>query len=198
MAANHEGRAIGMVPGGDLHRELVVVAHPDRNRDEQVREIELVRLETLHEGRPAADERWGGGIDALLLEEAHFVRDQQRRRIRDREVSYTNHGIESLFGPRVPPRQRAAERGERARLEQRAPADTGAENGTETRIVIQGQTRIWHAVGDVRVVWHQRHEWVGRPCVAAAVAGTPINVHQRAWFGMFFVSPFRHCPSPIG
>jgi len=137
MGADHEGRTVGMVPGRDLHGELVVVAHPDRYRIEKMHEVELVRLETFNNLRPAADERRRFRVEAFLFEEPHFMRDKQRGRVGDGQVAYAHHGIKFLFSPCVSPRHHAAERGERAHLEQRAAADAAPENRAETRVEIQ-------------------------------------------------------------
>ena len=96
LLADDDPGAVGVVPGRDLHRELVVVAHVDRNRNQHVREVETLGREGFDQRRPAADERRRFRVDTLLLEESHFVRDQQRRRIGDRDIADLEYRIKRL------------------------------------------------------------------------------------------------------
>jgi hypothetical protein len=62
VAADDQAGAVGVRPGHQLDRDLVVVAHPDRDRLEEVHQVELAGDEALDQRRPAADQRRALGL----------------------------------------------------------------------------------------------------------------------------------------
>ena len=93
MLANDKPRPVCVPPGHDLRRELVIVAHPDRDRLQQVNDVELGGREAFDERGPAADQRRLFGVEPLVLEVALGVSDKQRRRIGDRKVAGPDHVV---------------------------------------------------------------------------------------------------------
>ena len=87
MPANDKSRPIGVPPGHDLRRKLVIVSHPDRNRLQEVNNVELGGCETFDERGPATDQRRLFGVEPLVLEVALGVGDEQRRCIGDRKIT---------------------------------------------------------------------------------------------------------------
>ena len=87
VTADHQAGAVGMAPGQDLHRELVVVAHPHRHRLEQVHEVELSGREAFGQRRPAAHQGRRLDLEAALFEIAVGMRDEQRARVGDRQIA---------------------------------------------------------------------------------------------------------------
>jgi hypothetical protein len=87
VTADYQAGAVGVGPGHQLDRDLVVVAHPDRDRLEEVHQVELAGDEALDQRRPAADQRRALGLQAFLLEVAHAVGDQQGGGVGDRQIA---------------------------------------------------------------------------------------------------------------
>ena len=87
VLADDKARAVRMGPRHDLYREIVVVTHPNRNRLEEVHQVELVGREAFDQGRPAANQGWLGNLQALLLKIPLGMRDKQCRSVRDRQIA---------------------------------------------------------------------------------------------------------------
>ena len=73
-------------------------------------EVELAGGERFDQRRPAADERRTLGVEALLLEEAHVVRDQQRGRVGDRQIADAHDVIVGGAGGRAEAAHHGAQR----------------------------------------------------------------------------------------
>src|SRR5262249_2193684 len=87
IPTNNQARSVGVSPGKDLDRKFVVVAHPHRDRLQQMDEIELAGGEALNECRPASVQGWWCDLEAGVLEVSLGMSHKQRRGVGDGQIT---------------------------------------------------------------------------------------------------------------
>ena len=87
FAADNEARTVGMRPSHDLDRHAIVVAHPQRDRFQEVNQIELAGGESLDKRRPAANEGRLLGFQPFIFEIAFRMGHEQRGRVCNRQIA---------------------------------------------------------------------------------------------------------------
>lgn len=87
VPADDEARSVGVSPCKDLDRKLVVVAHPHRNRLQQMDEIELTGGEAFDERGPASDQARWFDLEAGFLEVSLGVSHKQRGGVGDGQIA---------------------------------------------------------------------------------------------------------------
>ena len=87
LDVDRQRRAVHVIPRHDLHRVLLREAHEDRHRDEEVDEIERAGEETLGDLRPTPHHHGPIDLQTFGGKQVLRVADQQRRRVRDRQIA---------------------------------------------------------------------------------------------------------------
>jgi len=93
VRADDESGSVGVTPSQYFDREVVVVAHPYRNRIEQMHEVEFAGGKSLDQRRPTADQRWRLDLETRVFEIPFGVRDQESGSIGDRQIADADHVI---------------------------------------------------------------------------------------------------------
>ena len=90
-----------MIPSDDLRGHLTAEARPYGHRREQVHYVDLPGDKRLYQLRPAAEHARRFGLQALGVEQATTVCDQERRSVGDRQIADAHRRVWLSSGARL-------------------------------------------------------------------------------------------------